>query len=265
MGLMSNTLRDLRIDFVSLVKQGADTSAHIRLAKAAPEPTVVTTNPATPIRALPAGKEAHVAKELSERVAKAFGEDHGFELSDEQIEALNALHTEPEPTSDPDPAPTPADPTPADPTPDPDDDGVNKAIEPIAKELADVRKELADERDTRGIAEAVAKARTDYAGLAVDHEAIGTALYRMGKGTATSEDVALMTATLAGASEQSEIAKLATPIGFDGEAPDGTAASVVSKGADAYMAEDPNISRVEARVKAAKSPAGRAAYELAQQ
>lgn len=257
---MSNTLRDLSISWVSLVKQGADTSAHIKLAKAAPEPTTKATNPGAPIRAVPAGKDSPMAK-VSEKVAKALGEDHGFDLSDEQIEALNALDTEPEADPTPDPDPTPPRDDPSEPK---NDEGLTKMVEPLRKELADVQKQLDEERETRGIAEAVSKARTDYSGLAVDHEAIGGALFRMGKGNATPEDVELMTSTLAAASAQSDVAKLTQTIGFDGEAPDGSAASVIAKTADTFMGEDPNLTRVEARVKAAKTPAGIAAYEAAQ-
>lgn len=259
----THTLRDLSIDFVSLVPQGADPDAHIMLAKAhTPEPT----NPAAPTRGLPTSKETPVANELNENVAKALGEDHGFELTDEQIAGLNALTSEPvaDPETTNDPTPTPeatgealaADTATA-------DAAITKAVEPIQKLLNETREELAKERETRGIADAVTQARKDFSDLSVDPDEIGPAIYRLGKGTGTEADMTLFKTTLAAASAQGAIAKISEPIGFDGEAPDGTAAATVEGLAKDIQTADPTVGTLAARVAAAKSPQGRAAYDAA--
>jgi len=253
----THTLRDLSIDFVSLVPQGADEAAHIMLAKAHEEPT----NPEAPTEGAPTSKEPHVANELNENVAKALGEDHGIELTDEQIAGLNALEASAEPVADPVTTPV----APVAPVADPAsvEDPVTKAIEPVQKLLDETREELAKEREGREIATAVAKARIDYADLSVDPEEIGSAIYRLGKGIGTPEDSALVTSTLAAASAQNALAKVTAPVGFDGDAPEGSAAATVEGIAKDIQGADPTVTTLAARVAAARTPQGIAAYEAA--
>lgn len=262
--MTTNTLRNLSIDFVSLVPQGADPDAHIMLAKAhKPDPTK-TSNPAAPTRGLPIGKEAPMA-ELNETVVKALGEDHGFKLTDEQIAGLNALATEP--TPDPTPEATP-EAAPAARMPDGTetataDAAITKAIEPIQKRLEAAEESLAKEVEGREIAIAIEKARTDYAGLSVDPDEIGPAVYRMTKGTGTEEDAKIVTSALAAASTQNAMAKISEPIGFEGDAPEGTPAATVEALAKDIQTADPTVGTLAARVAAATSAAGRVAYEAA--
>lgn len=111
-------------------------------------------------------------------------------------------------------------------------DILRKAIDDARAEAAAATDELRKERDARADADAIAKARTDYAHLSLDVEAVAPALRRL---TATQPDIAkAITDALASANAQNESADIFREVGKSAPA-DGDAFGQIKGLADGYV------------------------------
>lgn len=244
-------LSGLNIEWVSLVKRGADPDAHVRLAKAAP-----ITEPVT--------KEGPLADKLNETIAKHLPD--GVELSEEQVTDLNAAFTEatdavPEgytKVESTDPPKPEGNPTPA--VVDP----VEKSADFVALEerVAKAEQTANAEVDARETREAIEKAKIDYGHLAVDIDKLGAAIHRVEKGQAAEGDMDLIKETMAGASAVIDHGRVTGVIGTDASGPTRTGVDgTVEKIAKAAQEKDPTLSGLDARTQAMETDEGRAAYD----
>lgn len=249
---MTSRLKDLSVDFVSLVPRGADQDAHVVLAKSA------DADPSAP--GAPAVKEGPVPEtktekaELPEAVAKAL---EGVELTDEAREGLAAVIADlaPAPVAD---EPTETDPEGDEPTGEPAPADVTKSAEYVA-----LQKEVQDLRTERDIERTVAEVRKTYDSLPTSPEEFGAALYRVRKGEPTEGDLSLLEQVLAGANSAIQANALMTrELGTAVPAEDSPEGSI-EKIAKGLQAQDPKLTAEQAYAQALNSPEGKQAYAQA--
>lgn len=122
-------------------------------------------------------------------------------------------------------------------------------VEKAETEAKDARKTADDERGARERAERIAKSKTEFSGIAVDHEKLGDALHKL-EGHVEKEVVETIQGVLKAASDQVKTSKLFAENGHGAPPAPDSAEGKIAKRAGELMTANPKLTKVEAEVKA---------------
>lgn len=236
--MTATRLTDMHLSFVSLVPRGADPDAHIVLAKSAddvtgrkPELQVSKTEGTTPMSTDATSTDAATAASTAAPAA--------------DVSKTDAAAT---------PAPASTDAS----VEKGDSVSISKADLDELRKTADLAKALRTESE---IAKSTARVRKEYAGLPIDADAMGAALYRLGAGGHTQSDLDLVdTALKAAAGIAKNAARLTGEIGTAARAEDSRDGTLAKIAADIRKAE-PTLTTEQAFARAMSTAEGKALYE----
>lgn len=234
--MTATRLTDMHLSFVSLVPRGADPDAHIVLAKSAddvtgrkPELQVSKTEGTTPMSTDATSTDAATAASTAAPAADVSKTDAAATpaSTDASVEKGDSV-------------------------------SISKADLDELRKTADLAKALRTESE---IAKSTARVRKEYAGLPIDADAMGAALYRLGAGGHTQSDLDLVdTALKAAAGIAKNAARLTGEIGTAARAEDSRDGTLAKIAADIRKAE-PTLTTEQAFARAMSTAEGKALYE----